>query len=164
MKKLIGIVFATMLSSQASAALIHGSIGFGGEFDRDGDSYTFSNVEVDTASFDLSAAGIGDDDPLMVNGFDIGAFVPTTLWSLGGFTYTLNRISVVFDDPNLATILTGVGTLSGNGFEDTTFNLTFTSNTGGTFSAAAVPAPGAAALMLMGIAGLALRKRQRAAA
>lgn len=163
MKKLIGIIFATMLSSQASATLIHGDIGFGGNFERDGTSYTFSNVEVDNASFDLAAAGIADDDELTVNGFDIAAFAPTVLWSTNGFTYTLNTLSVIFDMENIATVLTGKGKLSGNGFEDTTFLLTFSSNAGGTFSASAVPEPTTAALLLMGVAGMALRKRKLAA-
>lgn len=163
MKKFIAIIFATMVSSQASAALIHGSIGFGGEFERNGDSYTFSNVEVDSATDDLANAGIADDDALTVNGFDLGAFAPTVLWAANGFTYTLNAITVVWDNPNIATIITGRGTLAGNGFEATAFNLTFSSNAGGTFSASAVPAPGTAALLLLGLAGVSLRKRQLAA-
>ncbi|MFK7915703.1 MAG: PEP-CTERM sorting domain-containing protein [Pseudomonadales bacterium] len=160
MKKFIGIIFATMLSSQASAAFIQGSIGFGGEFERNGDSYTFSNVEVDNASGDLASAGIADDDALTVGGFDLGAFTPTVLWAANGFSYTLNTITVLWDNPNIATIITGSGTLSGNGFQDTSFALTFSSNAGGTFSASAVPAPGTAALMLLGLAGATLRKRQ----
>lgn len=163
MKKFIAIIFATMLSSQASATLIHGSIGFGGEFERNGNTLTFSNVEVDSATFDLAGAGIADDDELTVNGFDLVAFAPTVLWAANGFSYTLNAITVWMDNPNIATVVTGSGTLVGNGFEDTTFNLTFSSNAGGTFSASAVPAPGTAALMLLGLAGVTLRKRQLAA-
>lgn len=160
MKKIACILFAGLLfANSASAALITGKIGWGGEFDRDGSEYSFSNVEVDLATGDLGAAGIADGDVLDMAGFDIDAFTPGVLWTLSGFTFNLDRIRVMFDMVSIATVVMGSGTMSGNGFDDTNFGFSFSSNTGGTFSAAAVPEPGSMALLALGLAGLAARRK-----
>jgi VPDSG-CTERM exosortase interaction domain len=69
------------------------------------------------------------------NSFPAWVFNPSTptdpLWEVGGFTFHLTSATVVMQDATFLNIK-GVGTVSGNGFEDTTAKWAFTvQNAGG---------------------------------
>jgi hypothetical protein len=123
--------------------------------------------------------------PLQINNPTLGqAVLPaSSLWAVGGFTFTLSTLIEPFCSPNIF-ILQGVGTFHDNGavYSDTTgtWSATFTSasaNTGVTFSwnssSAAVPPPnvtpdsGTSVLLLgmgvLALAGFAGVRRQVAA-
>ena len=92
---------------------------------------------------------------------------PVSLWSVGGFTFSMDIVSIVTQNAtNL--VLSGSGTITGNGFEATEGTWEFTGQTASdiTFSwsssnATVVPVPAAVwlfATCLLGLAGVARRK------
>lgn len=108
--------------------------------------------------------------------FNSGAV--SSLWSVGGFTFSLSSSHIVFQGGSPAGVLVdGTGTVSGNGFDSTSMSWSFTtqdpSATGssssvfsfsaasGTTGSTAVPDGGTTAMLLgLGILGLGLLKKQ----
>lgn len=97
---------------------------------------------------------------------------PIALWSVGGFSFSLETITNVSETPSVIVGqvlgLGGSGTISGPvGFDPTPFNWSFSADTSGgsliSFSStnANVPAPGIALLMAIGLAGIATATRVR---
>ncbi len=163
LKRLLCFITVSMLSASASAMLIHGNVGWGGEFTRTGDTLTFSNVEVDFARRDLGSTGIADGTPLVAGSFDIGAgFTPGTHWISNGFTLSLNWLNVVMDDMGFLNIV-GSATVSGNNYQATNMRLLFSGNIDN-FSARAVPEPQTALMALTGLIALIGLRRRRALA
>jgi hypothetical protein len=138
--------FATCVLStpRAEAALINGKIDFAGSVMFDSSALQnvtqvvewrdifgnagFSNVAVFNGSF-VGFVNLGDQ-ATMATPWTFTMNTPG-LWSVGGFTFDLTSATVVMQTAEFLNI-SGVGTLSGNGFEDTTARWAFTvQNAGG---------------------------------
>jgi VPDSG-CTERM motif len=141
--------FATCVLStpRAEAALINGKIDFAGSVMFDSSALQnvtqvvewrdvfgnagFSNVAAFNGSF-VGFVNLGDQATMATP----WAFLPPpggqpALWSVGGFTFDLTSATVVMQTAEFLNI-SGVGTISGNGFEDTTARWAFTvQNAGG---------------------------------
>jgi len=142
--KISTLIAAFTLSSalfmqEAQAAKIRGSIGFAGSplFDTTSlaaattveiwrDVYGnlgFTNVAASSGSF-TGLVGLGDQVTMAIPWI----FKPSTatpgLWSVDGFSFNLYRATVVNQTPSFLEI-SGTGTVSGNGFEDTPFAWAF---------------------------------------
>jgi hypothetical protein len=148
--KAILVIFAagfalTALSTQeAQAAKINGRIDFAGSVLFDSSALQnvtqvvewrdifgnagFSNVAAFNGSF-VGFVNLGDQ-ATMATPWTFTMNTPG-LWSVGGFTFDLTSATVVMQTAEFLNI-SGVGTLSGNGFEDTTARWAFTvQNAGG---------------------------------
>lgn len=159
-KSTLALLAAMFYATTALAMPITGDVSWGGEYDRVGDAFTFSGVEIQKAGGDLAAAGFAHNDAISMSGFNIGAFTPTVLWTDNGFTFTLNSINVMLNDPQTGlTAFSGAATVTGAGFDATPYAFLF-STSGTNFSASAVPEPATGLLLLSGlIAAGAMRRR-----
>lgn len=133
-------------------------------------------VNSKTGSFTSVASAIGSisdfqfDPALGINdGFDGVTAVSSIVdfWTIDSFSFELTSVTKGFTfDPDAFLILEGTGIISAAGFDDTMGTWLFTGNTtsGGTFSwsagsSALVPEPGMLALLGIGLAGFAGRKK-----
>jgi hypothetical protein len=158
-------LLALSLSTGASAALITGSLAYstltGGSawgFDQGANTITVGTGEVDYVSGDFGSIALGTvvtDLPT----FTYDVFVPSVnIWNLGGFSFDLNSVDSYTESlGNL--LLTGSGTVSAGGFDDTTMVWTISGNNF-TFAAATVPEPSVIALFGLGLLGLGLARRK----
>jgi hypothetical protein len=156
-------VSAALFASNVSAGLIQGDIGFAGDWSRVGDMIDFEDgtVDVETVSGDL-ATTIAENDITNFSDFVFDPFAgPHALWTLGGFSFVLDTVTVIFDNSAQFIILQGTGTISGNGFDATKTNWDLSTNnlTFSTSNVTQVPEPGSLALMLLGVLALAIRSR-----
>ncbi len=171
-----GILAATFAFAAlpASASFINGSITMSGDFVPVGGStlgtatgidFLNDDFGVDDATEDFSDAGIGEGDLGTINDFTFVGVVPAfDLWSVGGFTFNMTSTQVVFQN-DWFLLLTGIGTISGNGFLETYGSWSLSANTGGSlfnFSAGtAAPEPGTMALLGLGTLGMLAGRRRR---
>jgi VPDSG-CTERM motif len=169
----IGLLSCGLFSQQAQAAPISGDVQFVGEVQFDTNSLAtattvvtwfdvfhnagFSNVTSATGDFAGIAPGTQASMP------NAWIFNPSTatpaLWSVGGFTFDLLSATVVTQTAQNLSI-EGSGIVSGNGFDNTAMDWSFTTQSAGgttrttfSFSAngAAVP-DGGSAVALLGLA------------
>jgi hypothetical protein len=130
-----------VLSPQAQAATITGNIDFGaGTVTYDTNSLatatmvkTWTNTQVTLASGDFATfASLGDavtmvGDPTGMTPWVFNPSTPTTpLWQVDGFTFNLASSTVKTQNAFFLNI-SGVGTVSGNGFDPTPATWSFTS-------------------------------------
>ena len=182
--KLLPTIAATVLAASltviANAAPITGDIQFlgSGVFDL-----STTNDSVDTLNVAFMMVGAeptGDFAPytsvfsfvnIQNNPWDFNSAGEIGLWNVGGFTFTLQSVVVNTYSAAAGADVQILGTLSGNGFDvtDGQFNISAQPNAANenvtvVFSAdsANVPAPSAAALLSLGLAGLALGRRRAA--
>lgn len=171
-------VTAGFTSNQAQGAMINGAINFAGGAVYDTNSLAtattvkgFRNVVVTATDGDFDSVAVGS----AVTMAKPYVFMPSTptanLWSVGGFTFDLTMSTVDFRSNN-ALIISGVGTISGNGFIDTPGTWEFTSQTpsakgvfsfsaGSEGSGSAVPDGGTTvALLGISLVGLELMRRK----
>jgi len=122
------------LSTQANAAFINGGITFSGGAIYDTMSLatatrvnTFVDVTVESDDGDFASFVNVGDPVTMAQPWIFTPSTPTPgLWSVGGFTFDLASSTVVLQDSDFL-IISGTGTVSGNGFEPTTMTWNFTS-------------------------------------
>jgi VPDSG-CTERM motif len=169
----IGILSCGLFSQQAQAAAINGDIQFAGEVQFDTNSLATATRVVTwfdvfhNAGFGSVTSATGDfagiapgTQASMPNSW---IFNPSTatpgLWSVGGFTFDLLSATVVTQTAKNLSI-EGSGIVSGNGFDNTAMDWSFTTQSAGgttrttfSFSAngAAVP-DGGSAVALLGLA------------
>lgn len=178
----------------AAVAAVVGLTGMAQADQINGDITFTGGVQLNTGSSGTATAVVGWQDTVVESSDgDLGSIAAGTavtfkspwffvsgpvigLWSVGGYTFDLNLSSIQFQGGSPASVsVTGVGTLSGNGFDATTFSWAFTTQDPGagsplvfSFSAAAgsisggsVPDGGTTAMLLGGsLLGLGLLKRK----
>ena len=177
MKNILIAAIAAIASSVALAAPITGSIAFSGTFSDNVDDVTgtgsldFDNVTQYAVARDgdFSTALTGD---FLVGDVQFGPVTVTagvvdlpidTLWSIIGASFVMDTVTTYSNDSG-GVVLNGAGVLSLTGYDDTRgiFSMD-TADQAFTFDAdtRAVPAPGALALIAIGLVGLALERRRR---
>jgi len=175
-----GLVSSALCTHDAQAAKINGRIDFPGSLMFDSSALQnvtqvvewrdifgnagFSNVAAFNGSY-VGFVNLGDQATMATPWI----LLPPpggqpALWSVGGFTFDLTSATVVMQNATFLNIK-GVGTVSGNGFEDTTARWAFTvqnagGGTGDFFSFSANTAQGVpdrgSAVALLGISLLAV--------
>lgn len=168
----LNVISAGFLAAPAQATAIQGSIDFGGVVTFDTMSLaTATRVIQWNSAFVLQSSGdfssITAGTPATMAAPWI--FNPSTstpgLWSVGGFTFDLTSATIVSQSATFLNV-TGVGTISGNGYDPTpaTWSFSASRSDGGTAAdfgfqaqANAVPEPGA--VMLVGLGALLAAQR-----
>ena len=169
----IGFISCGLFSQQAQATLINGDIQFAGETRFDTNSLATAHRVVTwfdvfhNAGFSSVTSGTGDfagifpgTQATMAQPWIFNPSTPTPgLWSVGGFTFDLLTSTIVTQNAQFLSI-SGTGIVSGNGFDPTNMEWSFSSqNAGGrprtifSFSANGVAVPdGGSAVALLGLA------------
>ena len=170
-----GLLSCTLFNQRAQAlpaVLIQGNIQFAGEVQFDTNSLAtattvvtwfdvfhnagFSSVTSGTGDF----AGIAPGTSAAMAQWTFNPSTPTpSLWSVGGFTFDLLSSTVVTQNASTL-VITGTGIVSGNGFDPTAMDWSFTTQSSGgktrttfSFSANGVAIPdGGSAVALLGLA------------
>lgn len=176
-----GVVGSAFTAPQAQAVPINGSMTFSGGAVFDTASLatatrvnTFSDVVVQSRDGDFATTVSQNESVTMVQPYIFMPSTPTPgLWSVGGFTFDLASSTVVLQNSNFL-LITGVGTIYGNGFDPTPGTWSFTSqspSSNGIFSFSAgsaaqgVPDGGTTvALLGFALAGIEIIRRKLAAA
>ena len=176
--KYLGVAaLAFAVSSTASAALINGAITFAGGVTLNSPSAgTATGVTgwddpvVESRSGDFAGFTSEGDAVSLVSPWSFNSGAVANFWSVGGFSFDLLSSSIVFQNSTFV-VVSGTGTLKGNGFEDTVGTWSFSTQNpaaNGVFSfsasGASVPDGGTtAALLGAALVGLSLLARRRAA-
>ena len=182
-----GVLSCGLFSQQAQAAPITGDIQFAGEVAFDTNSLATATRVVTwfdvfhNAGFSSVTSATGDialfvspgDQATMAQPWIFNPSTATAgLWSAGGFTFDLLSSTIVTQNASTL-VITGSGTVSGNGFDPTAMDWSFTTQSSGgqtrttfSFSAngVAVGVPdGGSAIALLGIAliGIEVLRRKR---
>jgi len=170
-----GLVTAGFSTHQADAVMIKGAITFAGGAVFDTDSLAtatrvnvFSDVAVMSRDGDFTSfVGVGDT-VTMATPWIFSSSTPTpNLWSVDGFSYDLASSTVVLQNADFL-LITGTGTIFGNGFDPTPGTWSFTSQSpsaNGVFSFSAAgnftAADGGITIALLGISLIALEVVRR---
>ncbi len=127
----VGLLSSGLFCQQTQATPIAGDITFGGIVTFDNTNLGLAK-EVMTWNFALVTSGSGDfgSIPLFsavtISPWIFSPSTPTTpLWSVGGFSFDLMSSTIV-SQTNFFLNVTGVGTLSGPGFDPTAGTWSFT--------------------------------------
>lgn len=156
MTRTVFLVLGVFAAGSASAVPIDGFVGFGGTWDRTGNTLNFPTATVETVGGDLDPF-ININDGTSFTSFTFDPFSgAVTLWTLGGFTFELVSLSSVSDSGTHVDLF-GTGELSGNGFDPTPTTWDFSSNelTFSTANITQVPVPEPGVLSLFGLGLLA---------
>ena len=177
LKLTLAVLAAALVTSGAQAAMVNGAITIAGGAIFDTDSLATATrvntfVDVTVQSEDGDFAGFVADGDSVTMGVPY-IFTPSTptpgLWSVGGFTFDLDGSVVVLQNADFL-IITGTGTLKGNGFDATEGTWRFTAQSpsaDGVFSFSAsgdfngVPDGGSTvALLGLGLTGVWMIRRK----
>ncbi len=129
-----GIVTTAFTGHQANAAMINGAITFAGGAVFDTASLatatrvnTFTDASVMSRDGDFASFVNVGDSATMATPWIFSPSNPTPgLWSVGGFTYDLASSTVVLQNSDFL-LISGSGTITGNGFDATPGTWSFTS-------------------------------------
>lgn len=182
-----GLGFALLLAlvslpGSARALPIDGAITMSGDFaptggtgadlsDATGIDFLGDDFQVDGVAGDfVSFVSAGDNGS--ISDFQFAPLSPSPvdpLWSIGGFSFSLSSVTVDFQNATFL-ILSGTGTLSGNGFDATSGSWNLTANqadtlfnfSSGTFSNP-IPEPTATLCFALGFAVVGACGRRRRA-
>jgi hypothetical protein len=168
-----GALSCALFSQQAQATPINGEIQFAGEVQFDTNSLATATRVVTwfdvfhNAGFSSVTSGGGDfagiasgTQAAMGQPWIFNPSTPTpSLWSVGGFTFDLLSSTVVMQTASTL-VIEGTGNVSGNGFDPTAMDWSFTTQSSGgrtrttfSFSANGVAVPdGGSAVALLGFA------------
>src|SRR5678816_2047777 len=133
LKLALAVLAAALVTSGAQAAMVEGAITFAGGAKFDTNSLAtatrvtlFKSVKVMSEDGDFSAFVNDDDAVAMAVPYIFTPSTPTpALWSVGGFTFDLDGSVVVLQNADFL-IITGTGTITGNGFDPTEGSWRFT--------------------------------------
>ena len=162
-----GMLSCALFSQQAQATAINGNINFAGSVTFSTTSLLTANTVTSWINAHVEAGGTGDFAGIPMNTpvamTAPWAFSPSTptpgLWSVGGFTFDLLSSTIVMRTAS-ALVIEGTGIVSGNGFDPTAMDWSFTTQSSGgrtrtvfSFSANGVAVPdGGSAVALLGLA------------
>src|SRR4029453_9493060 len=144
LKLTLAVLTAALVASEAGAVMVDGAITFAGGAKFDTNSLAtatrvtlFKSVKVMSEDGDFSAFVNDDDAVAMAVPYIFTPSTPTpALWSVGGFTFDLDGSVVVLQNADFL-LISGTGTITGNGFDPTPGTWSFTSQSpkaGGVFS------------------------------
>ncbi|MDX1552969.1 MAG: PEP-CTERM sorting domain-containing protein [Marinobacter sp.] len=173
-----GTLLAT-LSLSAHAAMITGDVGFGGDYtplDSEGGSEVSLGeagyIDVSGEEAIVTSEGTGDlaaftefDTVVDHQSFAVGEAPAGPLWSGNGFSFELTDMNVVAQN-DVVLGLSGQGTMSAEGFEDTPFLWSFSADAAGNeefaFSSTttSVPEPGTLSLLGLGLLSFGVARRR----
>jgi len=133
LKLTLAVLAAALVASGAEAAMLNGAITFAGGAKFDTTSLatatrvnTFKKVTVMSEDGDFSAFVNDDDVVTMAMPYIFTPSTPTpALWSVGGFTFDLASSTVVLQNADFL-LISGMGTITGNGFDATEGTWSFT--------------------------------------
>ena len=134
LKLTLAVLAAALVTSGAQAAMVNGAITFAGGAIFDTDSLatatrvnTFVDVKVQSEDGDFAGFVADGDATTMAVPY---IFTPSTatpgLWSVGGFTFDLDGSVVDLQNADFL-MISGTGTITGNGFDPTEGSWSFTS-------------------------------------
>ncbi len=176
------LLAAAMLfgAANASAAFITGSITMSGDFVPTGGAtlgtatgidFIADDFGVDDTTGDFAGAGIGAGDVGFFQDFQFNPLNPSPvdpLWAIGGFEFTLEAITIDFQN-DFFLALSGTGTLSALGFDDTAGTWSLTANSAGALfnfssgsTATGIAEPASLLLVGLGLIGFAASRRRGA--
>ena len=176
LKLTLAVLAAALVASEAKAVMVEGAITFAGGAKFDTNSLAtatrvtlFKNVKVMSEDGDFTGIVNDDDAVTMAVPYIFTPSTPTPgLWSVDGFTFDLDGSVVVLQNADFL-LISGTGTITGNGFDPTPGTWSFTAQSpkaNGVFSFSSsdgFPAPdggSTVALLGLGLTGIWMIRRK----